>query len=269
MPSRNFKLDSLDWKFLLRRSGFLLLGALATILLTVFVPAFEQLDAAWSPLIVMGLTALAELINRFVRDNTRLLIVIAILAQTSLAIATPPVLVITPGGYFYLEVGNDGVPVSTPVDRIVDLRGGDNPPPVDPPPPPVDAALVRQIRDLAKAVADPAGSQALALVYTQSSGAVADGLIPVASSLDAVRVASDKALALVVTAKDWGSFRSEISTLAANRIQRGELTTPKQMADFLQAISSGLELSADGSQALDFSVVIGIATATNNALGLK
>lgn len=192
---------------------------------------------------------------------------IAILSL-SFATASDPVLILTPGGYFHLRIGADGTPVSTPVERIVDLRGGDVPP-VDPTPPPVDAALVRQIRDLAKSVADPAGSQALALVYTQSSGAVADGLIPVASSLDAVRVASDKALALVVTAKDWDAFRSKISTLAADRIQRGELTTLKQMSEFLQAIASGLELSADGSTALDFSVVIGIATATNNAMGLK
>jgi hypothetical protein len=194
---------------------------------------------------------------------------IAILSLGVLA-ASPPVLVITQGGFFYLEVGSDGVPVSTPVPSVIDLRGdGDGKPPADPPPPPVDTALVRQVRDLAKAVADPAGSQALALVYTQTSGAVADGVVPVASSLDAVRKASDAALALVVTAKNWDAFRSEISTLASNRVQRGELATPKQMADFLKAIASGLELSADGSQALDFAVVIGIATATNNALGLK
>jgi hypothetical protein len=31
----------------------------------------------------------------------------------------------------------------------------------------------------------------------------------------------------------------------------------------------GLELAADGSNALDFSVVIGVATGTNNALGIK
>jgi hypothetical protein len=195
---------------------------------------------------------------------------IAILSLGVLA-ASPPVLIVTQGGFFYLEVGSDGIPVSTPVPTIIDLRGdGDGAPPTDPPtPPPVDTALVRQVRDLARAVGDPAGSQALALVYTQASGAVADGVVPVESSLDAVRKASDAALALVVTAKDWGEFRSEISTLASNRIQRGELSTPKQMADFLKAIASGLELSADGSQALDFAVVIGIATATNNALGLK
>lgn len=197
--------------------------------------------------------------------------VLAIMAAATFAVASPPVLVITPGGYFYLEVGADGVPVSTPVERIVDLSG-DAKPPVDPPAPPeppIDVALARQVRDLAKAVADPAGSQALALVYTQVSGAVADGIVPVADSLEAARKASDKALALVVTIKNWDTFRGELSTLAANRIQRGELTTPKQMAEFLQAIASGLELSADGSTALDFGVVIGIATATNNAMGLK
>lgn len=270
MASPSLKLDSLDWKFLLRRSTFLLLGAVSTILLTIFVPAFEELDATWSPLIVMGLTALAELINRFIRDNTRLLIVIAILTQSSFAMAAPPVLVITPGGFFYLEIGSDGVPVSLAVEKIVDLRGGsDSPTPDAPQPPPVDTALVRQIRDLAKAVADPAGSQALALVYTQSSGAVADGLIPVGSSLDAVRKASDSALALTVSAPKWEAFRGELSTLVSDRVQRGQLTTVKQMADFLQAVASGLELAADGSQALEFSTVIGVSTATNKALGIK
>jgi len=193
------------------------------------------------------------------------LIAVAAVVQ---AVASPPVLIITQGGYFYLEVGADGVPVSTPVPSIIDLRvGGDSP--SDPPAPPVDAATVRQVRDLAKAVEDPAGSQALALVYTQVAGAVADELIGVTMSMDATRKATDSALALVVTAKDWGPFRSELSNIVASRIQRGDLATPKQMADFMLAVASGLELAASGSRALDFSVVIGIATATNNALGFK
>jgi hypothetical protein len=177
------------------------------------------------------------------------------------------VLVITPSGFFYLESGQDGVPVAVPVAKIVDLRGGSpGPTPDAPDQPRPDNALTVEIRDLAKTVSDGSGAQALALVYTQSSEAVADGLVPVATSLDAVRKASDNALGLVGTAMKWDAFRSRLSTIATERTQRGELATSKQMADFLKAIALGLELAADGSEALDFSVVIGIATSTNKAL---
>lgn len=271
MPSRSLALDKLDWRFLAKRSGFLLLGSLATIVLTVWVPALKDMDATWSPLIVMGLTALAELVNRFVRDNTRsLLLLLCVLVPVGIAAASQPVLVITPSGFFYLDVGSDGVPVNVTVERILDLRGGSpGPAPDQPEPPPIDTALTRQIRDLAKAVDDASGSQALALVYTQSSEAIADGLVPVTASLDAVRKATDHALGLVGTAAKWKEFRSGLSTIATERIQRGELTASKQMADFLKAVAVGLELAADGSTALDFSMVIGVTTGTNNALGIK
>ena len=185
-------------------------------------------------------------------------------------LGSQPVLVITPGGFFYLESGQDGIPVAVPVEKIVDLRGGSpGPTPDSPEQPRPDNALSVQIRDLAKVIGDPAGAQALALVYTQSSEAVADGLVPVVGSLDAVRKASDNALALTATLFKWDPFRAQLSTIATERTQRGELATPKQMADFLKAIALGLELAADGSNALDFSVVIGVAAGTNNALGIK
>jgi hypothetical protein len=186
-----------------------------------------------------------------------------------LSLASQPVLVITPTGFFYLETGADGVPVSVPVEKIVDLRGGGPGPTPGPTDPRPDNALSVQIRDLAKAIGDPSGAQALALVYTQSGEAVADGLVPVASSLDAVRKASDNALGLTGSATKWDPFRSSLSTIATERTQRGELGTPQQMGDFLKAVAIGLELAADGSQALDFSVIIGVSTGTNSALGIK
>lgn len=190
-----------------------------------------------------------------------------------LSLASQPVLVITPTGFFYLETGDDGAPVSVPVAKIVDLRGGSPGPTPGPTPGPneprPDNALSVQIRDLAKAIGDPAGAQALALVYTQSGEAVTDGLVPVVGSLDAVRKASDNALALTATLFKWDPFRSSLSTIATERTQRGELATPQQMGDFLKAVAIGLELAADGSQALDFSVIIGVSTGTNNALGIR
>jgi len=186
-----------------------------------------------------------------------------------LSLASQPVLVITPTGFFYLETGADGVPVSVPVERVVDLRGGAPGPTPGPTEPRPDNALSVQIRDLAKAIGDPAGAQALALVYTQSGEAVTDGLVPVTASLDAVRKASDNALGLTGSATKWDPFRAQLSTIATDRTQRGELATPKQMGDFLKAVAIGLELAADGSQALDFSVIIGVSTGTNSALGIK
>lgn len=180
-----------------------------------------------------------------------------------------PVLVITPTGYFYLEAGKDGVPVSIPVEKIVDLRDGPRGPSPGPDAPRPDNALSVQIRDLAKTIGDPLGAQALALVYTQSGEAVAGGLVPVAAALEAVRKASDNALGLTGTAVKWDPFRVGLSTIATERTQKGELATAQQMGDFLKAIAIGLELAADGSQALDFSVIIGVSTGTNSALGIK
>jgi hypothetical protein len=202
--------------------------------------------------------------------STRRAIALLMLAFTcGISLASQPVLVITPTGFFYLQTGADGVPVSVPVERVVDLRGGAPGPTPGPTEPRPDNALSVQIRDLAKAIGDPAGAQALALVYTQSGEAVADGLVPVTASLQAVRKASDNALGLTGSATKWDPFRAQLSTIATERTQQGELATPKQMADFLKAVALGLELAADGSQALDFSVIIGVSTGTNNALGIK
>ena len=201
--------------------------------------------------------------------STRRAIALLVFAfACGITLASQPVLVITPAGFFYLEAGAAGVPVNVPVKTIVDLRGGTPGPTPDQPPQP-DNALSLEVRDLAKVVADPAGAQALALVYTQSGEAVADGVVPVASVLEAVRKASDNALGLTASAGKWDAFRGELTTIVTERVQKGELTTPQQMGDFLRAVAIGLELAADGSQALDFGVVIGIATGTNAALGVK
>jgi hypothetical protein len=189
----------------------------------------------------------------------------AFLAGTA-CLASQPVLVITPGGFFYLESGQDGVPVAVPVAKIVDLRGGSPGPAPGPTEPRPDNALSIEIRDLAKSIGDPSGAQALALVYTQTSEALADGLVPAAIALEAIRKASDNALGLTGTAGKWDPLRSRLSTLATERTQRGELVTAQQMGDWLRAIAIGLELAADGSEALDFSVIIGVAAGTNKAI---
>ena len=119
MPSRRLQLDGLDWKFLLARSAFLLLGTLATILLTVWVPALEELDSRWSPLLVMGITGAAEFINRWLKDNrtfySTLLFVVAALfvaggdaaAQSFSGIPLTPTL--TPTNP--VERGQEGLPL--------------------------------------------------------------------------------------------------------------------------------------------------------------
>jgi hypothetical protein len=76
-------------------------------------------------------------------------------------------------------------------------------------------------------------------------------------------------LGLTASAGKWDTFRSELTAVVTERVQRGELATPQQMGDFLKAVAIGLELAADGSQALDFSIIIGVATGTNAALGVK
>jgi len=186
-----------------------------------------------------------------------------------IAFGSQPVLVITSGGYFFLEIGKDGLPVSVPAGQIIDLREGfpDSPPGTQPPQP--DNALSVEIRDLAKTIGDGAGAQALALVYTQSAGAVADKLVPVSSAFDSIRKASDNALGLLGTALKWDPLRTRLSDIVTERTQKGELSTPQQLSDFLKAVAIGLELAADGSNALDFSMVIRISTGTNAALGIK
>lgn len=71
MPSNRGKVDGFDVEFVLARIGFLVLGALGAAILSVAVPQLEESSSEWAPILAVALTAIAEMINRIVRDNTQ------------------------------------------------------------------------------------------------------------------------------------------------------------------------------------------------------
>lgn len=71
MASKRRSLDRGDLRFLGKRTAFLLLGALASAVLTVWVPWFRGSEAVWGPTLAMVLAGLAEAVNRFVADHTK------------------------------------------------------------------------------------------------------------------------------------------------------------------------------------------------------
>jgi hypothetical protein len=100
----------------------------------------------------------------------------------------------------------------------------------------------------AKEVNDPAGAQALALVYHMLSE---EGL-PVETGIIALREASNAALFSLGVQEKWEGFREKTSLELTNRRQQGLIATPKQLSNFMLAVAIGIENAADGKEAIDF-----------------
>jgi len=64
-----FQFNSTEWKFIARRILFLFIGWLATILLSEIIPFIQELNASWSGITVLLLTALAEFLAKFAKNN--------------------------------------------------------------------------------------------------------------------------------------------------------------------------------------------------------
>lgn len=187
------------------------------------------------------------------------------LSLAAIANAQPP-LTITDAGYFITVVGDDGVPRLVQITTIVDLRGGgDTPSPPDKKPD-VDAELVKQVKSWAGSVEDPQTAQAIAAVYSHVRGAVADGKLATAGSWDVLKQATDCAIAVVGSDADWQPFRDELSAVITEGKQRGTLSGKPEIVRLLRSVQAGLELSADGSDALALDKLAEIARKTNEAI---
>jgi hypothetical protein len=200
--------------------------------------------------------------------KSSLWLAIAFVLGCGVALASQPVLVITPAGYFYLETGEDGSPISVPVDRIVDLRGGSPGDPDTPAPEPdtPDIELTRLAKGWAESVDDPQGSQAMELVYLQIADAIKAGHLTIDTAPAALAAASDTVLATLGKADAWKPFRASAGDELTERRQRGKVDSAASMETFLRAVAMGLQLSADGSDAITLSETLQIVTATNKAI---
>ena len=198
--------------------------------------------------------------------KSTLWLAIAFALGCGVAMASRPVLVITPSGYFYLEASADGLPISVPVAKIVDLRGGSDPDGPPPEPDTPDIELTRLAKGWAEAVGDPQGSQAMELVYLQIADALKAGQLTIDTAPAALAAASDKVLATLGKADAWKPFRSAAGDELTERRQRGKVDSAASMESFLRAVAMGLQLSADGSDAITLSETLQIVTATNKAI---
>lgn len=179
----------------------------------------------------------------------RRLLALLSLLLSPLAFADKPVLLIEESGYFLLRTV-DGTPVVEPISSVLDRRGNapDNPPTPEEPSPNPDLALSKTVMAWAKEVNDPAGAQALALVYHMLS----EENLPVETGIIALREASNAALFSLGVQEKWEGFREKTSLELTTRRQQGLIATPKQLSNFMLAVAIGIENAADGKEAIDF-----------------
>lgn len=179
----------------------------------------------------------------------RRLLALLSLLLSPLALADKPVLLIEESGYFLLRTV-EGTPVVEPISSVLDRRGNapDNPTTPEEPNPNPDLALSKTVMAWAKEVNDPAGAQALALVYHM----LAEEELPVETGIIALREASNAALFSLGVQNKWEGFREKASLELTNRRQQGLIATPKQLSNFMLAVAIGIENAADGKEAIDF-----------------
>lgn len=174
-------------------------------------------------------------------------------------------LTITPSGYFLTVVDADGAPSYQRIQTVIDLTGGDKPTPDEPDKPTVDKELAAKVQSLAKALDDPASSQAIAAVYAHIRGALADDTLNAENVFKALSSATDSALALI-DGKDWSAFREHLGAVFTLAKQRGQLSTSQQVGRVLLSVQHGVEMAADGSTAITMDQVVEIARRTNTAI---
>ena len=178
-------------------------------------------------------------------------------------------LTITPSGYYLTVIDSSGIPQYTKIETIIDLTGAQQPGPNEPnvpDEPSVDMELVNKIKAFAQEVDDPKSAQAIAAVYAHIRGALSDGTLTVQTASSALKQATDSALVVINSGKDWTSFRDKLTAEFTERKQRGLLGTSKQVVVAMQAVQHGVELAADGSAAISMDHIIEIARRTNIAI---
>lgn len=175
-------------------------------------------------------------------------------------IAAPP-LTITDAGYYLTIVGDDGVPALVLLENVTDMRSGDKPSPPDAKPD-FDLELVKQVKEWADAIGDTKTSQSVAMVYSHVRAA---GLSEPATWL-VLKAATDAAVSITASENDWSPFRTHLSDVITEGRQRGTLQSSSQIQKMLRSVQQGLEMAADGSDALSTDDAVAITAATNEAI---
>ena len=183
--------------------------------------------------------------------------------------SSPPALVITSGGYQLLTTGDGGFATLQPVDRIIDLRGNgdpDEPDAPDPEPDTPDLELTRKAKGWAESIGDPQTAQAMELVYLQVADVVKKGDLTLETGPTAVRMGTDIVLSRAGKTEQWKPFRDAAGDELTERLQRGSINSPATLESFLRAVAMGLQLSADGSDAVPTAKMLQIAIEVNQAI---
>lgn len=191
-------------------------------------------------------------------------VVLTMLCCTGL-LAQPP-LTITTSGYYLTQVDASGVPTMIQITTVIDLTDGKNPP--QPPPPDVvdiDKALVKSVKSWATEAGETMTAQALAAVYSHVRGAVEDDILTVETIWPVLNEASDFAVECS-EGTQWKPFRDKLSDHITEARQRGTLQNKVDVLRLALSVQQGLELSADGSDALSLDKLTAIAAKTNEII---
>lgn len=198
------------------------------------------------------------------RNNLRIVsAIVMLLLMGSVGLMAQPPLTITSAGYFITQVDDQGVPSLVQLTTVIDLTQEDTPAPPDLTG--VDLAVAATVKEWADAANQPQGAQAIAAVYSHVKGAVEDSIVSPVTVWDVLKDATDSSIS-ISKSSGWADFRSKLSAMVTLDRQKGLLDSPAAISRFLRSVQHGLELSADGSTALELDLLVAIAAKTNEAI---
>ena len=192
----------------------------------------------------------------------------AAFSQCSPASGAPPAVVLTDSGVYLLSLDSDATPTISKA-TVIDRRSGSDEPGPDPDEPrddSPDVELTLSAKGWAEAVGDPQTAQAMAMVYRQIDDSVAADKLTRDQAIAALREATDAVLMSRGSAAKWEPFRKSAGDELAKRMQVGAITDAASLRVFLKAVAHGLELAADGSDAIGFAEVIDVSSRINDAI---
>lgn len=150
------------------------------------------------------------------------------------------ILVVTKGGYYTLQTDATGTPQLKKVGQVITL--GETPP-TDPPTTP-GTAFEKEITRLTQAALSGGASKQtgarISSVYATVAGSVADGSIPPARALEALKLGTDLALSGQADSAKWAAWRNDVGDALTALAQEGKLQTKEQYAGVIREIERGV-----------------------------
>lgn len=169
--------------------------------------------------------------------------------------AGPPFFLDAPAGRF-LVYEDMGAPIVVPVDEIAVVPWTDT----DSPDPTPDK-LAADVAKWATEIGDTDDSQRYALIFATARDAVYSEMIEPAQIFPVVSRAADSVLK-----SDWSTFRAKLTEYSTAAKQEGKLGTKTQVINYAATVKHGLELSANGSDAISLDESLAVIAATNQAV---